>query len=185
MSYDYIFKTVVGGDKGVGKSELYEKYTTNQNLSQYVQTIGCDLNVKTVVVDGKGVKLHHFDSAGDLNDQSKRSFFITQNNPGSRGSFFVYDLTKRSTFENIPTYINEYKETSSKNIESVQVLIGNKSDLESGRQVPREEAEQFAKDNNLLYFEVSAISGDGVKECFDTAIRAMISKFEQPSTTHA
>lgn len=76
----------------------------------------------------------------------------------------VYDITRRDTFENLKTWLQDVREHANPN--TVVTVVGNKSDLESKRQVSREEGEQFAKENDLFFMEASAKSAENVEDAF-------------------
>ena len=120
--------------------------------------------------DQKFMKLSLWDTAGQETYKSiTRSYFR-----GASGALLVFDITRRSTFESVTSWLNDLRQIADESI--VVVLVGNKSDLassslsssgENQRQVTKEEAETWCRQNKVLkYVETSAKSGDGVERAF-------------------
>lgn len=83
---------------------------------------------------------------------------------GSSGALLVYDMTRRSTFNRLQSWLKDVRQLTSPN--TVIMLIGNKKDLEDKIEVSYEEAEKFAKENDLIFVESSAKTGENVEEAF-------------------
>ncbi|KXN71355.1 putative ras-related protein rab-2, partial [Conidiobolus coronatus NRRL 28638] len=117
-----------------------------------------------VTVDDKQIKLQIWDTAGQESFRSiTRSYYR-----GAAGALLVYDVTRRETFQHIGSWLAGAREHSSQN--TTIMLIGNKSDLDSKREVTREEGEKFAKENGLIFMETSAKTAQNVEDAFlDTA----------------
>ncbi|KAI9030814.1 putative rab-2,4,14 [Phycomyces nitens] len=161
-SYNYIIKYIIVGDSGVGKSCLLLQFTDKRFYSGRELTIGVEFGTKFITVDGKQVKLQIWDTAGQ---ESFRS--ITQSYyRGAAGALLVYDISRRESFEHIPMWLADVRKHA--NPHTTIMLIGNKSDLDPRqRQVTHDEAEKFAKDNDIpLFLETSAKSSDNVEEAF-------------------
>ncbi|KAI8874493.1 ras-domain-containing protein, partial [Backusella circina FSU 941] len=113
-----------------------------------------------VTVNDQQIKLQIWDTAGQESFRSiTRSYYR-----GAAGALLVYDITRRDTFENLTTWLDDVRQHANPN--TVIMLIGNKCDLESNRQVSREEAEAFAKEHNLSFLETSAKSAENVEDAF-------------------
>ncbi|KAG2210478.1 hypothetical protein INT47_002420, partial [Mucor saturninus] len=113
-----------------------------------------------VTVDGQQIKLQIWDTAGQESFRSiTRSYYR-----GAAGALLVYDITRRDTFKNLPVWLEDVRQHANPN--TVIMLIGNKVDLEKNREVSREEAEKFAKENNLFFLETSAKLSDNVEKAF-------------------
>lgn len=87
---------------------------------------------------------------------------------GAVGAMLVYDITKRQTFEHIPRWLEELRGHADKNI--VIILIGNKCDLEDQRDVPTEDAKEFAEKEGLFFLETSALEATNVEDAFLTVL---------------
>lgn len=173
MAYAYLFKYIIIGDTGVGKSCLLLQFTDKRFQPVHDLTIGVEFGARMITIDGKQVKLQIWDTAGQESFRSiTRSYYR-----GAAGALLVYDITRRETFEHLGSWLEDARQHSSSNM--VIMLIGNKSDLESARQVTFEEGEQFAKEHGLIFTETSAKTAAGVEESFiNTAkhINEMIKK---------
>ena len=159
--YDLKFKIIVIGESRVGKTSLIKRYTKDQFGGVYLTTVGIDFQNKTIEIEDKKVKLQVWDTAGQerFRNVAKNYFQSTQ------GFLLVFDITDKESFQKLNDFwIGQLKMNAPEKAKSV--LVGNKSDLAGQRQVSIEEAEEFAKDNNLKYYEVSAKEGTKVVELF-------------------
>ncbi|KAJ2959971.1 hypothetical protein NQZ79_g4608 [Umbelopsis isabellina] len=157
---------------GVGKSCLLLQFTDHRFHAQHELTIGVEFGTRFVSVDGKQIKLQIWDTAGQENFRSiTRSYYR-----GAAGALIVYDITRRESFNNIPTWLEDVRKNANPN--TTIMLIGNKCDLGSKqRQVSREEGEKFAKDNDISFFlEASAKSAENVEEAFVQTARDVYDK---------
>ncbi len=162
--YDYLFKSIVVGDGGVGKTALTLRFSKGFFTEDYKMTIGVDFHVKTISIDTlEGpikCKLQLWDTGGQERFSSIRPMYYR----GSLGSILVFDLTNSASFEHLPQWIEEVRANIKSDIPVL--LIGNKSDLTDQRAVSIEEINNFTRDFNLYYMETSAKTGDGVGDCF-------------------
>jgi Ras-related protein Rab-1A len=150
---EQLFKIVITGNSAVGKSSLLFRFCDDTFRDMYLSTIGVDFRFRSLEVEGVGVKLQIWDTAGQERFRTITSSYYK----GAQGIAIVFDLTNLKSFEDIGKYwLREVKNFGDPDI--IMMLIGSKLDLadEENRKVPREEAEQFAKENGLVYFEVSA-----------------------------
>jgi len=170
--YDYLFKTIVVGDGGVGKTALTIRFSKDFFTEDYKMTIGVDFHVKTISTDTPEgplrCKLQIWDTGGQERFSSIRPMYYR----GSLGALVIYDLTNYETFEHLPGWIEEIR-TNIKN-EIPLLLVGNKSDLTEQRAVNIEEINEFTEKFNLYYMETSAKTGDGVGDCFQVLAGLMI-----------
>ncbi|XP_016843543.1 ras-related protein Rab-43 [Nasonia vitripennis] len=133
--FDYLFKIVLIGDCGTGKTCIVQKFRSGNFIQRHGNTIGVDFSMKTVLVDGKRVKLQIWDTAGQ-----ERFRTITQSYYRSaNGVILVYDITKRSSFLSLQRWIDEIRRYTSSHV--LLILVGNKCDLEDAREVQKAEAE--------------------------------------------
>lgn len=171
--YDYLFKIVLIGDSGVGKSNLLSRFTRNEFNLESKSTIGVEFATKSISVDAKTLKAQIWDTAGQERYRAITSAYYR----GAVGALLVYDITKHITFENVARWLKELRDHAEANI--VIMLVGNKSDLRHRRAVPTEEAMGFAEANNIAFIETSALDATGVEEAFRqilTEIYRLISK---------
>ena len=149
--YDYIFKLILIGSSGVGKTSILQRYIQKIFYDDYTCTIGVDFFMKSMKIDDKLIKLQLWDTAGTEKFKSITTGYYR----GANAAFIVFDLTSRASFDAVPKWIEAYYRTNNENEKNV-VLIGNKSDLEELREVSTEEAQSYAEINNMAYFETSA-----------------------------
>ena len=158
MSYAYLFKYIIIGDTGVGKSCLLLQFTDKRFQPVHDLTIGVEFGARMISIDNKHIKLQIWDTAGQESFRSiTRSYYR-----GAAGALLVYDITRRETFNHLTRWLEEARQNANANM--VIMLIGNKSDLEHRRAVATEEGVKFARDNNLVFLETSAKSADNVEE---------------------
>uniref|UniRef100_V9L6K7 Ras-related protein Rab-43 n=1 Tax=Callorhinchus milii TaxID=7868 RepID=V9L6K7_CALMI len=161
--YDLTCKVMLIGDSGVGKTCFLVQFKDNAFLAgSFIATVGIDFRNKVVVLDGVKVKLQIWDTAGQ-----ERFRTITQSYYRSaNGAIIAYDISKRTSFESVPRWIEDVRKYAGSNI--VQLLIGNKSDLCSLRAVQLPEAQTLAAhyDDMLSVVETSAKDASNVEEAF-------------------
>jgi Ras-related protein Rab-1A len=162
--YDYLFKSIVVGDGGVGKTALTLRFSKGFFTEDYKMTIGVDFHVKTISIDTANgsirCKLQLWDTGGQERFSSIRPMYYR----GSLGVVLVFDLTNSDSFEHLPQWIEEVR--ANVKAEIPLLLVGNKSDLIDQRIVSMDEINRFTRDFNLYYMETSAKTGDGVGDCF-------------------
>jgi Ras-related protein Rab-14 len=160
MSHKYIFKYIIIGDMGVGKSCLMQRFTEQRYKQDLPHTIGVEFGTMIVDVNSELVKLQIWDTAGQERFRSVTRGYYR----GAAGALLVYDVTRRSTFAHVGSWLADAR--SNTNPHTVMILIGNKCDLDENREVSYEEAAKFAEENNLLFLECSARTGDNVEQAF-------------------
>lgn len=171
--YDYLFKVVLIGDSGVGKSNLLSRFTRNEFNLESKSTIGVEFATRSIQVDGKIVKAQIWDTAGQERYRAITSAYYR----GAVGALLVYDISKKGTFENVSRWLKELKDHADANI--VIMLVGNKSDLQHLRAVTTEEGTKFSAGNSLSFIETSALDATNVNEAFTrilTEIYRIVSK---------
>ena len=169
--YDNMFKIVLVGDSGVGKSSLVLKYTDDVFNGNYISTIGVDFKIHNITVDDKKIKLQIWDTAGQERFKSITSSYYK----GAHCIIFVCDITDMLSFNNLQTWINEMKHHTG---DKYACIIGNKYDrvesYGSKREITKETAEEFAKGNNMAYTEVSAKTRYNIDNVFKRIARDLI-----------
>ncbi|KAL6554626.1 Ras-related protein RABA2b [Orobanche hederae] len=162
--YDYLFKIVLIGDSGVGKSNILSRFTRNEFCLESKSTIGVEFATRTLQVEGKTVKAQIWDTAGQERYRAITSAYYR----GAVGALVVYDITKRQTFENVQRWLRELRDHADSNI--VIMLAGNKSDLNHLRIVAERDAKLFAEKEGLSFLETSALEALNVEKAFQTIL---------------
>ncbi|EAN80470.1 Ras-related protein RAB2B, putative [Trypanosoma equiperdum] len=160
QQHHYVFKYIIIGDSGVGKSCLLLQFTDKRFEPLHDLTIGVEFGARVVTIKEKNIKLQIWDTAGQESFRSiTRSYYR-----GACGALLVYDVTRRDTFTHLQTWLEDAR--SNANTAIVIMLIGNKCDLEKKREVSREEGEAFARKHNLVFMETSAKTAQNVDDAF-------------------
>ena len=163
-SYDLLFKLILIGDSGVGKSNILLKYLKNEFDQNSKATVGVEFGSKNVLINGKKVKIQIWDTAGQERYRSITSAYYK----GAKGAFIVYDITKKATFDNIDKWISDLKLNGDQNI--CIVILGNKSDLNESRQVSTNDGMKKAEMFKTAFMETSALNGENIGEAFEELI---------------
>ncbi|XP_024388454.1 ras-related protein YPTC6 [Physcomitrium patens] len=171
--YDYLFKVVLIGDSGVGKSNLLSRFTRNEFCLESKSTIGVEFATRSIQVDGKTIKAQIWDTAGQERYRAITSAYYR----GAVGALLVYDITKHVTYENVERWLKELRDHADSNI--VIMLVGNKSDLKHLRGVSTDDAQSFSEKEGLSFIETSALESTNVEKAFQrilTEIYRIVSK---------
>eukprot|EP00252_Welwitschia_mirabilis_P001872 TRINITY_DN1183_c0_g3_i1.p1 TRINITY_DN1183_c0_g3~~TRINITY_DN1183_c0_g3_i1.p1 ORF type:complete len:204 (+),score=48.02 TRINITY_DN1183_c0_g3_i1:292-903(+) len=160
--YDYLFKILLIGDSGVGKSCLLLRFADDSYLESYISTIGVDFKIRTVELDGKTVKLQIWDTAGQERFRTITSAYYR----GAHGIIVVYDVTDKESFNNVKQWLNEIDRYASDNVN--KLLVGNKNDLTANKVVDYGTAKAFADEIGIPFLETSAKNAINVEEAFMT-----------------
>ncbi|EPQ31316.1 uncharacterized protein PFL1_01501 [Pseudozyma flocculosa PF-1] len=171
-AYDFLFKFIIIGEAGTGKSCLLHHFINNQFKEQSAHTIGVEFSSRLVKLGNKSVKLQLWDTAGQERFRSvTRSYYR-----GAAGAILVYDITKRSTFEPLQRWLSDARALASSDL--VVVLVGNKLDREEEREVGYLEASRWAGENGVLFLETSSLTGENVEAPFALAARSILLNIE-------
>lgn len=162
--YDYLFKIVLIGDSGVGKSNILSRFTRKEFNLDSKTTIGVEFAQKTLTIEGKIVRAQIWDTAGQERYRAITSAYYR----GAVGALLVYDISKSSSFENVDKWLKELKDHADS--QTVVMLTGNKADLKQLRIVSTEEAATYAQKHNLAFIETSAMDGTGVDKAFEIVL---------------
>ncbi|TMS10349.1 Ras-related protein Rab-25 [Larimichthys crocea] len=146
---------------GVGKSNLLSRFTKNEFNHDSRTTIGVEFSTRTVQLSGFTIKAQIWDTAGLERYRAITSAYYR----GAVGALLVYDITKHLTYDSVDRWLKELYDHADPHI--VVMLVGNKTDLESERSVPTEEAQGFAEKNGLLFLETSALESTNVEAAFN------------------
>ncbi|CAM6049812.1 hypothetical protein BDL97_03G061600 [Sphagnum fallax] len=173
MSYAYLFKYIIIGDTGVGKSCLLLQFTDKRFQPVHDLTIGVEFGARMITIDNKPIKLQIWDTAGQESFRSiTRSYYR-----GAAGALLVYDITRRETFNHLASWLEDARQHANSNM--TIMLIGNKCDLAHRRAVSTEEGEQFAKENGLVFMETSAKTAHNVEDAFINIASKIYQKIEE------
>lgn len=175
MSYSYLFKYIIIGDTGVGKSCLLLQFTDKRFRHDHDLTIGVEFGSRMIRIEEKDIKLQIWDTAGQESFRSiTRSYYR-----GAAGALLVYDITRRDTFTHLSNWLQDARENG--NADMVITLVANKTDLDSRRTVSTEEGQKFARDNNLIFVEASAKNSTNVEQAFELTAQSIFLKVKEGS----
>jgi len=179
--YKYLFKVVLVGNAGVGKTCLVRRFTQGLFPPGQGATIGVDFMIKTVEIEGEKIKLQIWDTAGQERFRS-----ITQSYYRSAHSLIlVYDVSNQPTFDCLPDWLREIEEYASPKV--LRVLVGNKIDRDDP-EIPPEVGEQFAARHNMYFLQTSAKNCDNVDRLFTDIAHELLQQAKTrdlPSESHS
>ncbi|XP_053951929.1 ras-related protein Rab-35-like [Anastrepha obliqua] len=165
--FDHLFKLLIIGDSGVGKSSLLIRFSDDTFAGTYITTIGVDFKIRTVVIDGLRIKLQIWDTAGQERFRTITSTYYR----GTHGVIIVYDVTNGESFANVRRWLDEIQN----NCDVVnKVLVGNKNDDPDRKVVITEDAQRFARQMDIELFETSAKDNTNVEEMFLAITRQVL-----------
>ncbi|XP_005280758.1 ras-related protein Rab-25 [Terrapene carolina triunguis] len=171
--YNFVFKVVLIGESGVGKTNLLSRFTRNEFNHDSRTTIGVEFSTRTVMVGNAMVKAQIWDTAGLERYRAITSAYYR----GAVGALLVFDITKHQTYNVVERWLKELYDHAEATI--IVMLVGNKTDLAQAREVPTEEAKMFAENNGLLFIETSALDSTNVEQAFETILRDIFSKVQK------
>merc|ERR1711868_142990 len=151
-TYDLLFKLLLIGDSGVGKTCILFRFSEDAFNTTFISTIGIDFKIKTIELRGKKIKLKIWDTAG----QERFHTITTSYYRGAMGIMLVYDITNSKSFDNIAKWLRNIEEHANEDVE--RMILGNKCDMEDKRVVSKERGESIAREHNIKFLETSAKS---------------------------
>ena len=176
MNYDKTCQILLIGDSSVGKTSLIQRYANGIFKEEYLATVGLDFYTKQETINNINVLVRLWDTAGQERFKSLTPNYFKN----AEGVIITYDITSSQSFENLKFWINSIKTNlGEKNIIIPIIIVGNKLDMEDMRDITREEAEKFAKENKYKYFETSAKTGEGVDDAIRDLVNQVLEKSEQ------
>jgi len=177
-----LFKVVVLGESGVGKTSLLLRYVENKFTINTKSTIGSDFLSKDIEVDGKPVTLQIWDTAGQERFQGLGTSFYR----GADGVMFVFDYGRKKTFDELPNWKKAFliQIGQDHNKDFPVLILGNKMDLED-RQVTKKEAQDWCGSQNLPFFETSAKEGVNVEKAFQELTKMMLARTNDDDVKYA
>merc|ERR1711934_251512 len=160
--YDHLFKLLLIGDSGVGKSCLLLRFADDTYTESYISTIGVDFKIRTIEIGGKSIKLQIWDTAGQERFRTITSSYYR----GAHGIIVVYDVTDQASFGNVKQWLQEIDRYACENVN--KLLVGNKCDLTTKKVVDYNTAKEFADGLGIPFLETSAKSSTNVEDAFVT-----------------
>lgn len=172
--YKYLFKLILIGDSGVGKTSVLSRYLDEDIQENHISTIGVDFKIKTIVHNGETVKLLLWDTAG----QEKFSAITKSYYRGSHGIIIIFDVTHKDSFTSIDKWMKKVKENASEDVEFI--IIGNKCDLTDEIVIKRENVYEFLDSNKIdrsKYYETSAKENICIADAFNKLTSILVDNF--------
>ena len=162
-----VYKIVLLGDEGVGKTSTINQHVEKKFEEQYKMTIGTDISAKLIQAEGKNIYLIIWDIGGQDKFRVLRESYLQ----GAFGALVLYDITNVTSY----LHIHEWIEDTKKYCGNIPfVLCGNKCDLEENRGVSKEDGDKLAKEINADFLETSVKTADNVDEAFKRLIEKII-----------
>ena len=159
------YKVVMVGNPAVGKTNLGLRFTKDIFRPDYSVTLGAEFAAKTQEIDGQAVTVQVWDTAGEERFRAVTAMFFR----GAVGGLAVYDITSRSSFDQVPEWVQLLHEHCGE--DAAIVLVGNKADQTTARCVAQHEGEKLAQQLGVSFFETSALEGTNVGEAFEEVVR--------------
>ncbi len=173
----FVFKIVLVGDYGVGKSTSIHRFIEDKFRANYVPTLGVQISKKSFEIDGHSIEMMIWDLAGQDRYLMIRQRFYED----TQGILMLYDITRKSSLDHIKRW---YKEVTKHTGPIPIILIGNKIDLEDKREVYVDDVNRILEENNIepkLKIETSAKEGLKTEEAFIFLVKYLIERYYQTS----
>lgn len=177
--YDYLFKLLLIGDSGVGKSCLLLRFADDTYTESYISTIGVDFKIRTIELDGKTIKLQIWDTAGQERFRTITSSYYR----GAHGIIVVYDVTDQESFNNVKQWLQEIDRYACENVN--KLLVGNKCDLTNKKVVDYTSAKEYADQLGIPFLETSAKNATNVEQAFMTMAAEIKNRVGPPAAAQA
>nr|GEX71679.1 Ras-related protein RABA5a [Tanacetum cinerariifolium]GEY38278.1 Ras-related protein RABA5a [Tanacetum cinerariifolium] len=161
----YLFKIILLGDSGVGKSNLLARFARDEFYSNSKSTIGVEFQTQKMEVNGKEIKAQIWDTAGQERFRAVTSAYYR----GAVGALVVYDVSRRQTFDSVGRWLNELHTHCDMNV--ITILVGNKTDLKNAREVSKTDGKSLAESQSLFFMETSALDSSNVNAAFQTIVK--------------
>lgn len=169
---DVLFKLIVIGDTGTGKSCLLHRFVEGKYKNSSTQTVGVEFGSRIITMGGKRVKLQIWDTAGQERFRAvTRSYYR-----GAAGAIIVYDISNRDSFSHVQQWLNDAQQLAGEHI--CMMVVGNKADLQGEREVTFLEASRVAQEAEVLFLETSALTGEGVEDIFMRVARGIHARMD-------
>ncbi|KAH9400633.1 PREDICTED: ras-related protein Rab-10-like [Rhagoletis zephyria] len=169
-NYDLLFKLLLIGDSGVGKTCILFRFSDDAFQTTFISTIGIDFKIKTIDLKGKRIKLQIWDTAG----QERFHTITTSYYRGAMGIMLVYDITNSKSFDNIAKWLRNIDEHASEDVE--KMILGNKCDMQDKRVVSKDRGETIAREHGIRFLETSAKANINIDRAFLDLAEAILNK---------
>eukprot|EP00930_Biecheleria_cincta_P028588 TRINITY_DN19956_c0_g1_i1.p1 TRINITY_DN19956_c0_g1~~TRINITY_DN19956_c0_g1_i1.p1 ORF type:complete len:225 (+),score=40.73 TRINITY_DN19956_c0_g1_i1:105-779(+) len=177
--FDFDYKIIIIGDAGAGKSCLFHQFREGKFKKQTMSTIGVEFGSKIITLQNehRRVKLNVWDTAGQERYRAvTRSYYR-----GAVGAVILFDITSAESFKHVPGWVQDARDQTDDTIDIM--LVGNKCDLADQREVKFMDATRWARNNNLLFLETSAVTGENVQEVFQILAQTIQAKKDKMAET--
>lgn len=158
------------GDNEVGKSCICNRYLDDRFKKEYYQTLGMEYTSKQLLIQQENYIYCLYDSTGNIEYMPN----VLTHFKNIDCFLLVYDVTSQDSFKNLSNWLKAANENAKKN--AIFVVVGNKIDLKEQKNVSTEDGQEFAKKNGFIFAEVSAKTGDGIKDLFENKIYSKINE---------
>ena len=170
--YEQLYKIIIIGDSGVGKSNILGRYLHDEFKEDTKSTVGVEFGSKKMQIENATIKLQIWDTAGQERYRSITSAYYK----GAKGCFIVYDITNSQSFDDIIKWYEEIKKSGDKGVSII--LVGNKCDLENERKISTEAGKNKAKEMNCPFYETSALNNIMIEEVFKSICEDIFNKIK-------
>ena len=177
--YDMIFKVVLIGDSGVGKTNILSRYVRDDFSIETKSTVGVEFGSKVLKVNNTSIKIQIWDTAGQEQYKSITKAYYK----GARGAFVVYDITRKETFSSVEKWVDELKNNGDEGV--CIILLGNKCDLEDQRQVSTEEAMRKSELYKIALCETSAMQAVNIDKAFTIMVEEIMKQIGKKDEDNA
>ena len=175
QKYDHLFKLLIIGESGVGKTCLLLRFTDDSFTNNHLTTIGIDFKIKIINLEEKQIKLQIWDTAGQERFRTITKTYYK----GAHGIILTYDVTDENSFKNIRNWVKQIEQNAQSNV--CKVLVGNKCDRED-RKISYEEGAKLASEFKMQFFETSAKSKYNVNETFTYLTKEILNNSNSSTT---
>ena len=169
-NYDLLYKIILAGDSGVGKSNLFSRFHKNEFSLESATTLGVEFATKTMIIEDATLKAQIWDTCGQEQFRALTKTYYKK----AAGAIIVYDITKKNSFDSVERWYQDIKENAGEDI--VILLVGNKADLRHIRQVETSVAATYAKSKDMAFIETSALDSTNVENAFQTIVKQIYSQ---------
>jgi Ras-related protein Rab-1A len=166
MNNNFLFRILLIGDSGVGKSSILNRFSDDVFNANYSTTIGVDFRSKNIKIDHQHISIEMWDSTGHKRFRDiTRSFYRKTN-----CVIVIFDLSFRQSFQNIKIWFEEIEKMAPK--DSIKILVGNKLDLD--REISVEEINDYVRKTNIKYIETSAKDNTNIQELINVTVEELL-----------
>ena len=170
--YKMIFKVVIVGDSGVGKTNILLRYLKNEFNEESKATVGVEFGTKKMRIDNSNIKVQIWDTAGQERYRSITSAYYR----GAHGALVVYDITSKKSFDSVEKWVNDLKTNGEPKM--VIMVIGNKADKEEERIIAKVDGEAKSQRNNVAFLETSALTAENIEQAFEEVIQKLYTTYK-------